>query len=298
MKREFKILILLFLMVGISILSHLYYIHSLSAVEKYPKDTYLSSEINKNALIIVAHDDDIVTCTGTLKMLSKNGWNIRQMCFYQLGGTRFKKDSVKNPIRKKDLKRAAATQGLSGVDPVDFNFRDFEMEKTWYPVPKDSFVQKYDIDSLFGYIEDYIDNYKPSVIFTLDNEIGFYGHPEHVMISQLVLDYCKKHKLDSGFTVKRIYQPVFPPSLVQNILEGGVYTDAKRVYETNGMPLPDVEVDVISYNKERKTAMQAYTTEQGSIKKIYPFYNWYPSWIYFNLIFEDEYYRVIDINDI
>ena len=284
-------------MVSILTLSHLYYIHSFSAEENDPQDGYLLSEINKNALLIVAHDDDIIGCTGTLKILSENGWNIREMCFYQLEDTRFKKDSIKNPIRKKDLKRAASIQGLSGIDPVDFNFRDFAMEKTRFPIPKDSFTQKYDIDSLARYIEDYIANYRPSVIFTLDNEIGLYGHPEHLLVSQLIMDYCKKHKIDSGFTVKKIYQPVFPTSIVQSILEGGVYTDAKRVYGIDGMPLPDVEVDESAYNKQRKAAMQAYTTEQGSIKRIYPFYNWYPSWIYFNLICKEEYYRVIDIKD-
>lgn len=288
---------ILLTLVSIVIFSHLFYIYSISDKESYPQDDYLLHEANKNALIIVAHDDDAVLSTGTFKLLSENGWNIRQMCFYQLGGTRFKTDSVKNPIRKKDLKKAASLQGLADIDPIDFNFRDFAMEKTWFPIAKESFSEKYDIDSLRVYIKKYITNYKPSVIFTLDHEIGFYGHPEHVLVSQLILDYCKKHREDTAFTVRKIYQPVFPPSLVENILEGGVYTDGKRIYSNQGMPLPDVEIDVSNYNKQRKAVMQAYTTEQSSIKKIYPYYNWYPSWIYFNLIFKKEYYNVIHIDE-
>ncbi len=55
-------------------------------------------------------------------------------------------------------------------------------------------------------------------IFTLDNNIGGYGHSDHLLVSQLVLDECTRRKNDSGFAVNYIYQAVFTPSMAENIL--------------------------------------------------------------------------------
>jgi LmbE family N-acetylglucosaminyl deacetylase len=296
MKRLLKIAGFILLAVILIIGGHIFYLTTLSAKEKYPADSYLGTEPNKTALIIVAHDDDMVGSAGTITMLCKNGWNIHEMCFYQKGGLYFKKDSAKNPIRKKDLERVAAIQGLSGTDPIDFNFRnDMQTEKSYMPMPYSKFAENYKEDSVTTYIAGYIEKYKPSVVFTLDNIMGGYGHPDHVLISRQVLAYCRLHKNDPGFSVKRIYQPVFPPSLAERVLgKLPVYPEAKKVYECDGMPLPDVQVNIYSFAAQKKASMQAYTTEQNSLKQIWPYYNWYPSWIYFK-IFDRDFFRIIDV---
>ena len=299
MKKSFKILFMILLIGFIIIAGHLYYLSTLAAKEKYPDDTYLDSEPHKVALIIVAHDDDAVGSAGTMTMLCKKGWEIREMCFFQQGGLYFKKDSAKNPIRKKSLQHVSEIQGFQGVDPIDYNFRKDTMnEKSYMPMPYDDFSKNFEIDSLYGYISSYIEKHKPTVIFTLDDIIGGYGHPDHVLISRLVLDYCRKHKNDSNFSVKKIYQPVFTPSLSENILgENPTYIQAKKVYQCNGMPAPDFQVNFYSYAQEKKDAMTAYTTEQNSLKMIWPYYNWYPASIYFK-IFDRDFFRVIDVSKI
>ncbi len=296
MKRLFRILLFLLLIVILVIGGHVYYLTTLSAKEKYPADTYLDTTSNKSALIIVAHDDDMVGSSGTISRLCKNGWKIREMCFYQQGGLYNTKDSIKNPVRKEDLKRVAVIQGLAGTDPVDFNFRnDMQTGKAYLPMPYAKFAENYKEDSLNGYIASYIEQYKPAVIFTLDNLMGGYGNPDHVLISRLVLAYCNLHKNDPGFSVKRIYQPVFPPSLAERVLgKLPVYIEAKKVYGTNGMPPPNVQIDISAFAKQKKAAMQTYTTEQNSLKQIWPFYNWYPSWVYFK-IFDRDFFRIIEI---
>ena len=296
MKKVLRISVLLLGLAILAIGGHIYYLSTLAAKETYPDDQYLQAEQNKNALIIVAHDDDMIGSAGTITMLSKQGWKIREMCFYQQGGLYFKKDSIKNPIRKMSLNKVATIQGLQGVDPVDFNFRnDMETEKSYFPMPYAQFSKNYKLDSLDLYIAAYIERNKPSVIFTLDSVMGGYGHPDHVVVSQTVIKYCRSHKNDPGFPVKKIYQAVFPPSLSENVLSPlPVYKEAKKVYETNGMPLPDVQVNFYEYAKQKKQAMLTYTTEQNSLQKIWPWYNWYPSWIYFK-IFDRDFFKVIDV---
>ena len=215
----------------IAVSVHIYYLTTLAAEEKYPDDSYLVSEQNKKALIIVAHDDDMATSAGTMSMLSENGWETRELCFYQMGGLYYKKDSARNPIRKNSLQDVARIQGLSGTDPVDFNFRrDLETEKSYMPMSYEKFSENYKLDSLSQYIGAYIERYKPVVIFTLDSVMGGYGHPDHVVVSQRVMDYCRIHKNDSGFSVKKIYQAVFTPSLSEKIMKNmPVYHEAKEV---------------------------------------------------------------------
>lgn len=299
MKKIFRFLILIMLIGVIVIGIHLYHLTTLSAKEIYPDDEYLLNATDKNALIIVAHDDDMVGSSGTMSMLCENGWSIREMCFYQQGGLYFKKDSEKNPIRKQSLQKVATIQGFKGVDPVDFNFRnDMETEKSYMPMPYELFAVNYKIDSLLDIIADYINEHKPSVLFTLDDKMGGYGHPDHTMMSQLVLRYCKEHKYDTGFTVKKIYQAVFPPSLSEQVMgDMPVYIEAKKVYKTAGMQLPDVQVNFYKYANKKKECMLAYTTEQNSLKKIWPYYRWYPSWIYFR-IFNRDFFHIIEIKDL
>lgn len=296
MKKIIKPLLIILAIGIIVIVAHIYYLTTLSAKETYPEDSYLNSEQNKTALIIVAHDDDMAGSSGTITMLCKQGWKIYEMCFYQQGGLYFKKDSARNPIRKKSLATVASIQGLSGINPVDFNFRnDMQTEAPYLPMPYSKFPENFKEDSLTKLIADFIQTYKPSILFTLDNVIGGYGNPDHVVVSQLAMKYCLNHKKDSGFTVKKIYQSVFAPSLAENILKDmPVYAQAKKVYQCDGMPLPNAQINITDYAKEKKECMLAYTTEQNSFTQIWPYYNWYPSWIYFK-IFDRDFFRIVDV---
>lgn len=296
MKKIVRWLLVIAILFLVFVSAHLIYLSTLSAEEKYPTDTYFGSATNKKALIIVAHDDDIVGSTGTLAQFTSAGWKIRQLCFYQQAGIYREKDARKIPFRKAALQKAAEIQGLEGVDPVDFNFRkDTLVERPYMAMPYDSFAINYQIDSLRSIIANYIKTYQPSVIFSLDDSIGGYGHPDHTLVSRLVLEYCREHQMDSGFSVKRIYQSVFPPSLAESIMkEMPAYQQAKKLHGINGMPLPDVEFDISDFGSQKKQAMLAYTTEQNSLKQIWPWYRYYPGWLYFR-IFDREFYRVIEL---
>ena len=296
MKKVFRWALGLLLCFILLLATHLYILSTKTAKETYPTDTFYLQENRKQALIIVAHDDDIVGSTGTLAQWTAAGWSIRQRCFYQQAGIYREKDARKIPFRKEALKKAAAIQGLAGVDPVDFNFRiDTLTERPYMAIPYDSLALCYQIDSLRKIIAAYIEQYQPTVIFSLDDSIGGYGHPDHVLISRLVLEYCQAHRGEPGFPVKRIYQSVFPPSLAESIMKDmSAYQTAKKIYQIPGVPEPDVEYDISSFGSEKKRAMMTYTTEQNSLKQIWPWYRFYPAWIYFR-IFDREFYRVIDL---
>lgn len=275
----------------ISIIGHLIYLNNLSKADSYPEDTFLLNHANKNALIIVGHDDDAISMSGTVAYLKKNGWEIRELCFYQ---------GYKNTdsIRKKDLMNAAKLLGMNGVEYYDIELRKDrdKIEKPWLPIPYSDFDRAYNKITALNHMEDFIKKYNPSVIFTLDDVIGGYGHPDHVYISKLITYYCTQHQNDSSFSVERIYQAVFDPEMNERILKDmDAFQLAKKVYNVEHSPTPDVYISIQGHEAIKKEAMLAYATEQNSLTKIWPYYNYYPSAIYFK-IFDKEYYRVLKID--
>lgn len=278
---------------------HTRYLQQMIPVETYPADSWLAMQTEKRALIIVAHDDDMATAAGTISMLCADGWMIREMCFYQQGGLYNVKDSIKNPIRKQSLQTVAAIQGMAGVDPIDFNFRnDMQTLAPYMPMPYTDFSKNFKVDSMLGYIGNYIQQYRPTVIFTLDPVIGGYGNPDHVFVSQMVLQYCSEHKNDPGFSVQKIYHPVYPPS--QSVYVPGnmeVFQEAKKVYGCNGMPDPHVQINIVPYAAQKKAVFEAYTTEQNSLRKIWPYYYKYPAEKYFGW-FDRDFFYITDVSSL
>ena len=218
------------------------------------------------------------------------------MCFYQDRGIDAVTDSTRIGIRKKSLRSVKDIQGLQEVYPVDLDIRrEKNIDRPWFPIPHEDFEDSYRIDSIYAILDVLIRKHKPTVIFTLDNLVGGYGHPDHVLISQLILKYCMEHRDDETFSIKKIYQLVFPPSQSQGVMKDmEVYKGAREIYGVEGMPLPNVEFDVSPYSGPKKKAMLTYTTEQNSLTQIWPYYNWYPHWIYFKII-DKEYFRIIDV---
>ena len=270
------------------IIGHLIYLNNLSKADSYPLDIFLKNQTNKNALIIVAHDDDAISMSGTISYLIDNGWEVRELCFYQ-------SFENKDSIRKRDLKTASKLLGMKDVEYYDIELRKHRdtIEKPWLPIPYSDFDIAFNRIAAVNHIEKIIKKNNPSVIFTLDDIMGGYGHPDHVFISKLIIEYCIQHQADSVFSVERIYQAVFDPKMNEMILKDmEAFQLAKKVYNVIQSPKPDVYVSLHGYETVKKKALLTFTTEQNSLTKIWPYYNYYPANIYFK-IFDKEYYRVL-----
>jgi len=175
------------------------------------------------------------------------------------------------------------------------------------------------IDSVETTILNLINKYQPSVIFTLDNIIGLYGHTDHVLISQSILNVCNRNKSIDNFPVERIYQSVMPPSQTTGVMvkyqkfrqflkpsriismiqnkgfEASIYVNAKRIYGCTGMPLPDTKIQIDTLSKYKKEFLTCWSaSETKNLKRFIPLYHWYPHWIYYK-IFDYEYFETIAI---
>ncbi|MGC4036977.1 MAG: PIG-L family deacetylase [Chitinophagaceae bacterium] len=274
--------------------AHYFFLSRKAPVEIYPDDTYLASVNQKRAVIIVAHDDDAVSAAGTISALCQAGWNIKELCFYNT--TNDTETIDRNIQRQEDTRTVREIEGLSEFTYVNLPFRDMSKSNkpAYMPLSADDFVKQYNRDTLLFYIRRFIDDNQPTVVFTLDNNIGGYGNPDHIVVSRLVLEECVRRANDSSFPVRYIYQPVFTPSMAKNILgDLPVYKAAISAYGM-GMPAPDVQVSIEEMGAKKKAVMEAYSTEQNSMKQIWPYYNYYPAKVYFNL-FNREFFKTIKL---
>ncbi|MEZ5000881.1 MAG: PIG-L family deacetylase [Bacteroidales bacterium] len=264
---------------------------SIAPKEIYPDDTYLSGETNKKALILVAHDDDAATFSGTTSMLSANGWDVDFVCFYT---DQYRPEEV--PTRKLEMEKVSELIGFKNMDLIDFTMagRSIPSAGPGCRYSYDQFPVRYKTDSLSGLIIEAIERSRPSVIFMFDNVIGGYGHPEHVVLGRLTEEVCQARRDSSRFPVKDLHVCV-PPSLAERVNETARYTFRVNLYTTApGMPVPDVQVDIASFGANKKKVFQAHASQKRNLKKFIPYYNLYPGWIYFR-IFGKEYFNVITI---
>ena len=262
-----------------------------AATENYPEDTYLDTVTNKKALIIVAHDDDDCMMSGTIAKLTANGWTIKQLSFQ----VHKIPEEDRNPayIICEGYERILE-DGLyrPGVDTIKYSYMPITYEEI-----KKQFLHEKVASALITRINEF----NPSVLFTLDNIKGGYGHPDHIFISQLVLDLFKVGKINA----QRIYQVVLTKHMEVEIdkwmipkMEKWGYPQASpaadELYGIDGMPEPDVQINITEQAETKMTYLRTYPENvRKNFRKFIPYYEEFDAEPYFSL-FDREFFRIIE----
>lgn len=267
-------------------------------VESYPSDTLLSSITPGIALAITAHDDDIAIMAGTLSKLNKNGWEIVHVYYPH-----------EENKRKKAHEKATGLI-LDSVFMFDINYGDYRFDldtetKSWEPMPLNEFPQIFNYPLFKNQIIKLTDDLSPSVIFTLDSDYGVYGNPEHIFISKLVLDLAQSNTIST----KYIYQGVMTKHMERTIIEerhsrrmkswgydGNGWKKTRTLYGVDGMPEPDVQINIYSEAELKMNFLRSYRERQRKTLGSYlPAFEDYEAEEYFE-VFDREFFRVIKIN--
>ena len=265
-------------------------------VEHFPDDSVLMSLENKKAMIIIAHDDDMCGMSGTISKLNRSGWEIQCTVLSRA-------DNLRNQAHIEACKYVLDTvlfmnipKYRNDLDTTEFSFR---------AIPKDRFASIFNHSIVTPEIIALVNSFDPSVIFSLDNEIGGYGHPDHVFISQVVLDLAKEGKI----TPEYIYQGVYTDHMEQSIIgerhsarmkKWGYADDgwehAKKTYNVSGMPEPDVQINILSEAENKMNYLMSYEERERKTMGFYiPAFFEYEAEEYFK-IFDREFFRIIKIN--
>jgi|GEM_PF-269752 len=266
-----------------------------AAIENYPEDTILKSIDNKRAMIVIAHDDDMCAMAGTASLLNKNGWDIAVVSF--------SKSPERNAAQKEACKNIIDEVLFVELSPSQIRNDNEAERKSYYAFPKDSFDLVFNKPIIETEFEKQINEFKPAVIFTLDNEMGGYGHPEHVLISQMVIDLTKQHRI----TPLYIYQSVFTDHMENSIMHrhsermkswgfpGNEWDNAKKIYGTTGMPQPTVQITITSEAEPKMDYLRSYNErERKTLGFFIPEFEKYSAEEYFK-VFNREFYRIIKI---
>lgn len=265
-----------------------------AATETYPFDSYLEIVSNKRALIIVAHDDDDCSMSGTIAGLTKKGWKIKQL-------------SLQSHIDPKTGKNAAGVicegNELILKDGI-YRLGLDTMTNAYVPISHEEMRKQFLHKKVANALVEKIDEFNPSVLFTLDNEKGAYGHPEHIFISQLVKDLFEEGKLRAD----KIYQSVYTDHMEEEIVDKWLKakmkkwgyphasTIANELYGIDGMPEPNVQVDIREFGDIKMKYLRGYTEEvRRNLRKFIPYYEEFDSETYF-AVFDREFFRVIERN--
>lgn len=289
----------------ISIFSLCVLLHSCATVEdvsayapteRFPNDTFLASLETKKALIIIAHDDDMCALSGTVSRLNSQGWEIRVI------------SSPSTPERNLAQVKAC-THILDSVlffeESTSKLRRDLDTTvHTYRAIHPSHYSEIFDIAPFEKRIISECESFQPSVLFTLDSEIGGYGHPEHVMISQLVLRLAETRLI----APTAIYQSVFTDHMEETImgrhahrletwgLESDGWAHAKVTYGVQGMPEPSVQVYIEPQGTQKMNYLRSYNErEQKIIGFFIPAFYEYSAEDYFHL-FDREFFRVLRFN--
>jgi len=262
-----------------------------AATEIYPEDTYLDTVANKRALIIVAHDDDDCIMSGTIAKLTANDWTIRQLSFDAhniLGEDRNPAHIICEGYEQ------ILEDGIyrPGVDTVKY---------PWRALPYMEIKDRYLHEKVSAALIAKVNEFNPSVLFTLDNIKGWYGNPDHVFISQLVLDLFKEGIINAEI----IYQVVITRHMEKERdkwlipkLEKWGYPQtgptADEIYGIEGIPEPDVQINI---SEQAETKMRYLRTYPESVRKNFrkgiPYYEEFDAKLYFS-IFDREFFRIIE----
>ncbi len=266
--------------------------------EVYPTDTILQSIEIKKAMIIIAHDDDMSAMSGTISKLNKEGWEIDVLSFH-----------TENEREKAQI--VACRTLLDRVIFFDLNYSQWRLdlnerkqEELYLPIEKEKFAITFNQKIVENELIKRVNIFNPSVVFTLDNKVGAYGHPEHVFISQLVLDLAQSKQIP----VTYIYQSVYTPHMTESImmrhskrmidwgLKGDSWEIAKKTYKVEGMPKPTTQIYITSEAIEKMEYLNSYNErERKTIDFFIPAFEQYSAVEYFK-VFDREFFNMIKIN--
>lgn len=265
---------------------------SFAAVEVYPDDHFLDTVQNKTALVLVAHDDDDCAMAGTIAQLTRKGWTIYQVSL------------TKHPMVGSEENPASiiCRGNLPLINLGDYRVGLDTMKTPYLPIPYEQMKNQFYGGKLKSALIKVIQQYQPSVLFSLDDVKGGYGHPEHIYLSHLLVELLQNEEIN----VNRIYQSVYTDHMEHEIVDVWLKakmekwgyphasTIANEMYGITGMPEPTVQINILEDAETKMKYLRSYPESvKKNLRKFIPYYEDFSAQEYFS-VFPHEYFRVIE----
>ena len=279
------------------IISVLWYFKSQIQDNTIPQtETLIPENLSKKALAIFAHPDDEITIIGTMRLLKQQG--VETSICYMTRGEAGLNGSIIDVSKIKELADTSLNKlkkqlGQRRTKEVDNIAKVLELNHhEMFDFP-DSGTSNVPMDSLKKVVRALIQKYKPSILFTLDDKVGLYGHPDHRNISRAVLEVFQEDKGKTDFTPQKLYQVTLPKQMIAFALK--MADGFKKNYPkdpTKGLPEANICVNISAFGTYKRNAMLAHVSQRPTFDDMQPGFATIPPSIYFR-VFDREYFHVI-----
>ena len=229
----------------------------------------------KRIMAIWAHPDDEITSAGTLSALTSADADLTLI--YLTAGeaardTGYSREELAK-VRREEAKAAGALLGASHVEVLDC---------------PDSGLTTTDPDMAKAAIAGLIERFQPGVIVSFDEQVGFYGHPDHIQTGRWV-----REVVDAGApSVTRLYQATLPKALVSRALKlVQAFRDNYPTDPARGLPPATLAFPIARQARTKRRLLDVHKSQAKIIADVQPYYDRVPAWLYYRL-FDREYFTL------
>lgn len=229
----------------------------------------------RRIMAIWAHPDDEITSAGTLSSLTSAGADLTLV--YLTAGeaardTGYSREELAS-VRREEAKAAGALLGAAHVEVLDF---------------PDSGLTTTDPAGAKAAIAGLIERFQPGVIVSFDQQVGFYGHPDHIQTGRWV-----REVVDEGApSVTRLYQATLPKALISLALKlVQAFRDNYPADPARGLPPATLAFPISRQAKTKRRLLDVHKSQAKIIADVQPYYDRVPAWLYYRL-FDREYFTL------
>lgn len=230
----------------------------------------------RTAMAIWAHPDDEITSAGTLSAMARSGAELTLV--YLTAG-----EAAKHPhyspkelaeVRRQEAEAAGRTLGARHVAVLS------------YP---DGGLPGHDGEMVKAEIAELIARFEPSLIISFDEQVGFYGHRDHVQTGRWV-----REVVEAGApSVRRLYQATLPRQMIALALKlVQAFRDQYPKEPEAGLPAPTVAVNITRQAAVKRALLDVHVSQAAVVDDVQPFARKAPPWLYYRL-FDREYFTLV-----
>ncbi len=229
-------------------------------------------------LVILPHADDEIAAAGLILYLKEKGaiTNLLTLCDH-------------GEPRESELKCSVEKIGFEKFENAGF------INNKWQDIIANKIVfWRENKDSIKNVIQRKINDYKPDALITYDSKMGATGHPEHLISAQIVESIFKETNNNINHKSKYLFQITLPKKLEQFLVANTkMYKLTKELNKENGLPEPNVSLDIKKYWPIKNTAGHCHQSQIGILRKVHLVYE-QENWIDHINTFPKEYYKKLE----
>lgn len=228
----------------------------------------------KTVMAIWAHPDDEITSAGTLAAMARDGAQVILLYLTQGEAARdtgYSREALAE-VRRIEAQTAGDALGAHAVEVF-----------AW----PDGGLATADGEAIKAVLRERIAHWRPSVLISFDERIGYYGHADHVATGRWARELAQEEN-----AIRRLYQATLPRALIK--LARKLVAAFRDNYPSDpqaGLPAPTIAVPISRMAATKRRLLDVHASQARVISDVQPGYDRLPAWLYYRL-FDREYFAL------